>query len=60
MAAQGDWSAGEQPVVIYGMGKKGVNSPLAQPFINYNFPHGWYLSSSPIFTAIIMLGFGSS
>lgn len=40
MASQGDWSAGEQPVVIYGMGKKGVNSPLAQPFINYNFPRG--------------------
>jgi len=24
---------------------------LIQPFVNYNLPHGWYLSSSPIMTA---------
>ena len=24
---------------------------LLQYFINYNLPHGWYLSSSPIITA---------
>ncbi|MEE9457998.1 MAG: neuromedin U [bacterium] len=28
-----------------------VNAFLAQPFANYNLPHGWYLSSSPIITA---------
>ena len=24
---------------------------LLQPFLNFNFPHGWYLTSSPIITA---------
>jgi hypothetical protein len=24
---------------------------LIQPFLNYNFKHGWYLSSAPIMTA---------
>jgi len=24
---------------------------LLQPFLNYNLPHGWYLSTSPIITA---------
>jgi hypothetical protein len=28
-----------------------VNQTLLQPFINYNFPSGWYLVSSPIMTA---------
>ena len=28
-----------------------VNEFLAQPFINYNFPHGWYFTSSPLITA---------
>ncbi len=28
-----------------------VNAFLAQPFINYNLPHGWYLTTSPIITA---------
>jgi hypothetical protein len=28
-----------------------VNQMLIQPFVNYNFPHGWYLTSSPIITA---------
>jgi hypothetical protein len=28
-----------------------VNQFLAQPFINYNLPKGWYLTSSPIITA---------
>ena len=34
-----------------GWGKNSVNSLLIQPFINYNFSHGWYLTSSPIITA---------
>jgi hypothetical protein len=34
-----------------GWGKNNVNSMLIQPFINYNFSHGWYLTSSPIITA---------
>lgn len=24
---------------------------LAQPFINYNLPDGWYLTAAPVFTA---------
>jgi hypothetical protein len=28
-----------------------VNQGLLQPFVNYNFPTGWYLVSSPIMTA---------
>ena len=28
-----------------------VNQSLLQPFINYNFPTGWYLVSSPVMTA---------
>ena len=34
-----------------GWGDKSVNAMLVQPFINYNLPHGWYLTSSPIITA---------
>jgi len=34
-----------------GWGKKSVNSMLVQPFVNYNFPHGWYFTTSPIITA---------
>jgi hypothetical protein len=34
-----------------GWGSKSANSFLIQPFITYNFPHGWYLTSSPIITA---------
>ena len=32
-------------------GRPTVNQFLAQPFINYNLPHGWYLSTSPNITA---------
>jgi hypothetical protein len=28
-----------------------VNAMTLQPFVNYNFPGGWYLTSSPIITA---------
>ena len=28
-----------------------VNKMLIQPFLNYNLPKGWYLTSSPIITA---------
>ena len=39
------WSVGGNPL------RPPVNAFLAQPFINYNLPHGWYLSSAPIITA---------
>lgn len=28
-----------------------VNQLLVQPFINYNLPHGWYLTTSPVITS---------
>lgn len=31
--------------------REDVNQMLVQPFVNYNFQGGWYLSSSPIITA---------
>jgi hypothetical protein len=32
-------------------GRTDVNQTLLQPFVNYNLPDGWYLSSAPIITA---------
>ena len=34
-----------------GDGGRDVNKMLIQPFLNYNLPKGWYLTSSPIITA---------
>jgi len=34
-----------------GSGGEYVNAMLIQPFINYNLPDGWYLTTSPIITA---------
>lgn len=31
--------------------RRSVNQMTTQPFINYNFSHGWYINSSPIITA---------
>ena len=39
------WSVGGNPL------RPAVNAFLAQPFVNYNMAHGWYLVSSPIITA---------
>ena len=39
------WSVGGNPL------RQSVNEFLAQPFINYNMAHGWYLTSSPLITA---------
>ena len=33
-----------------GWGHKDVNQMTLQPFVNYNFSHGWYVTSSPILT----------
>ena len=38
------WSVGGNPL------RPAVNTGLAQPFVNYNMEHGWYLTSSPIIT----------
>ncbi len=39
------WSVGGNPLT------PPVNAFLAQPFLNYNMAHGWYLTSSPIITS---------
>jgi hypothetical protein len=39
------WSVGGNPLL------PSVNTFLAQPFINYNMAHGWFLTSSPLITA---------
>lgn len=31
--------------------RTGVNASVIQPFVNYNLSNGWYLLSSPVFTA---------
>jgi hypothetical protein len=31
--------------------RKDVNNTLIQPFLNYNLDGGWYLMTSPVFTA---------
>jgi hypothetical protein len=43
--ANNQWSVGGNPLL------PAVNTFLAQPFLNYNMPHGWYLTTSPIITS---------
>ena len=53
LTMQGPWVVGaliNQQWSVAGWGHKDVNAMLIQPFINYNLPHGWYLTSSPIMT----------
>jgi opacity protein-like surface antigen len=38
------WSVGGNSL------RPAVNTGLAQPFVNYNMEHGWYLTTSPIIT----------
>jgi hypothetical protein len=50
----GHWVVGalaNQQWSFAGWGEKDVSQMLIQPFVNYNFPKGWYLSSAPIVTA---------
>jgi hypothetical protein len=39
------WSVGGDPL------RSAVYTFLAQPFVNYNMAHGWYLTTSPIITS---------
>jgi hypothetical protein len=54
LATPGPWTVG---ILINnqwswaGGGSLNVNSMLLQYFVNYNFKHGWYLTSSPLITA---------
>jgi len=50
----GNWVIGSLFSEVWSMGGGGpndVNLFTCQYFINYNLPHGWYLSSAPIMTA---------
>jgi hypothetical protein len=55
LTIQGPWLAGALVTEVASVAgvayRKNVNQMLVQPFINYNFPRGWYLTSSPIITA---------
>ena len=54
LSMQGPWVIGGlvQNVWSYaGSGGNDVNALLAQPFVNYNMADGWYLTTSPVFTA---------
>jgi opacity protein-like surface antigen len=43
--ANNQWSVGGDPL------RRSVNQFLLQPFVNYNLPHGWFLTTSPLMTA---------
>jgi len=43
--ANNQWSVGGNPL------RPAVNTFLAQPFINYNMAHGWFLTTAPILNA---------
>jgi len=52
---QGPWVAGALMNNIWSFAgdndREDVNQFTLQPFVNHNFPRGWYLTSSPIITA---------
>lgn len=55
LTMQGPWVIGGLVQNIWSFAgdsdREDVNQMLAQYFINYNLPNGWYLTSSPIITA---------
>jgi hypothetical protein len=54
LTMQSHWVMGalaNQQWSFAGWGDHYVSAFLAQPFVNYNLPHGWYLTSAPIMTA---------
>ncbi|HEX5397951.1 MAG TPA: porin family protein, partial [Verrucomicrobiae bacterium] len=54
LTMQGKWVIGtlaNQQWSFAGWGDHYVSAFLAQPFVNYNLPDGWYLVSAPIITA---------
>ena len=54
LTIQGHWVIGavaNQQWSYAGWGDQNVSAILFQPFVNYNLPHGWYLTASPIMTA---------
>jgi hypothetical protein len=55
LRSQGHWLFGSLVQNLFSVAgpsaRKDVNQMLLQPFVNYNLPHKWYLTSSPIITA---------
>jgi hypothetical protein len=54
LTIHGHWVIGalaNQQWSYAGWGDNDVNAMLIQPFVNYNLPHGWYLTTAPIITA---------
>jgi hypothetical protein len=54
LTIQGPWVVGalaNQQWSFAGWGDQDVSQMLIQPFVNYNLPDGWYLTSAPIITA---------
>jgi hypothetical protein len=55
LAIEGPWVVGALVNNLFSVGgdskRRDVNQMLVQPFINYNLPAGWYLTSSPMITA---------
>lgn len=56
LKSQGHWLFGSLVQNLWSVetgprDRPAVNQMLLQPFVNYNLPHKWYLTSSPIITA---------
>jgi hypothetical protein len=55
LTIQGPWLVGVLITDVASIGgrddRNSVHQFLVQPFVDYNFSHGWYLASSPIITA---------
>jgi hypothetical protein len=55
LKSQGHWLYGALAQNVWSVAgpkeRADVNQFLTQPFVNYNLPHKWYLTSSPIITA---------
>ena len=55
LTIRGPWLVGVLITDVASIGgqvdRKSVHQFLMQPFVDYNFSHGWYLASSPIVTA---------
>ena len=55
LTMQGPWVLGalanQQWSVAGDSARRSVSQLLIQPFVNYNLPDGWYLTSSPVITA---------
>jgi hypothetical protein len=52
LTIEGPWVIGVLANNVWaGTEGKRVNQATIQPFVNYDLPHGWYLTTSPIITA---------